>query len=108
MSRAVVIKTYGDSAICNAITQGITSAELETVRAENRRLNAVNGVRSKADEKRWKRKKRKLANKYRVKPLGPVRGTLMAYYGLAVWLVHGAFEYIWEWNRTGVRPRGRL
>lgn len=68
MTRAVVI--YGDRRIGGAIREGITSAELDMVRAENRRLNAINGVRAEGDDKRWERTRRRLARKYRIKTHG--------------------------------------
>ena len=98
MNRALVI--YGDKQIGAAIANGLTTKELELVRAENKRLNAVNGVRSEADKKRWERARRKLARKYKVKPAGRVGGAILGVYALTVLAVHRAYDYFSGWNRA--------
>ena len=101
MTRTLVI--YGDQTLGGAIGDGITTAELEQVRAENKRLSAVNGVRSEGDQKRWKRQQRRLARKYTVQPVGRVRGAILGVWGL-VWLyIVAAWRYLDEWNREGHR-----
>ena len=97
MTRAVVI--YGDRQIGNAIREGITSAELDMVRAENRRLNAINGVRAEGDEKRWPEIQADLARTYTVKRHGVVYRTLLLAWAM-LWLeIMGAYEYLSAWNR---------
>lgn len=97
MTRAVVI--YGDKRIGGAIREGITSAELETVRAENRRLQAVNGVRCEGDAKRWERTRKKLARKYAVRPVGRVEGALLGMWAYVWLMIVGAYDYLSAWNR---------
>ena len=106
MTRTLVI--YGDQTLGGAIGDGITSAELEQVRAENRRLNAVNGVRSEGDLKRWRRQQRRLARKYTVQPVGRLRGAVLGVYGLVVLYVAAAWRYLDEWNREGHRGRFKV
>ena len=98
MNRALVI--YGDRTIGNAISGGIVSAELERVQAENRHLNAVVGVRREMDAKRWKRTKRRLARKYRIKPVGRLEGAILAVWGGLLWLeIYEWYQYMSKLNR---------
>lgn len=99
--RAVVIKTAGDSALANAIVDGMTAKELDAVRAENRRLNALNGVRREGDDRRWERTKRRLARKYSIKHTGRLRGAILGLWGLLWYKVDGAVKYMQRWNREG-------
>lgn len=99
--RAIVIKSAGDGSLAGAIVEGITARELETVRAENERLNALHGVRCEGDRKRWERTKRRLARKYSVKPVGRVRGAILGLWGLLWYKVDGAVKYMQRWNREG-------
>lgn len=75
--RAVVIKTMGDVEMAAPIAEALgksviplNTREMEAVMAENRRLNAINGVRAEGDDKRWERTRRRLARKYAIKTHG--------------------------------------
>ena len=91
MTRALVIKTYGDPAWSEPMAEvlkpkQISREELEIVKAECERLKAVNGVRAIADEKRWNKTRKKLARKYTVRPVTPARGAFLLVWALS-WLV---------------------
>ena len=104
--RDVTIKC-GDPNVAEALAEGVNAVQLREVQAENARLSAVCGVRSRGDDRRWERQKRRLARKYTVKPDGRVKGALMGVYGLMVLAVHQWGDYLDEWHRTGVRPSGK-
>ena len=101
MKRATVIKLAGDSSLAGAIVEGMTVRELDAVRAENRRLNALNGVRREGDDRRWERTRRRLARKYSIKPVGRVRGAILGLWGLLWYKVFGVVRYMQRWNREG-------
>lgn len=72
MTRAMVIKTYGDPEMCDAIVDGMTqsivpvdTAELEEARAECERLRTKPALRSYGDSVRLERDCQALADKYR-------------------------------------------
>lgn len=98
MNRALVI--YGDKQIGGAIADGLTAKELEMVRAENRRLNAVNGVRSYGDSVRWESVSGALAVKYSTKPTKPVIAAILGAWALLWCAIFAAFAYLQEWNRA--------
>lgn len=105
MNRAIVVKTYGDQQIAGAIVDGmnrvpaINAAELETVKAECARLQAVNGVRAVGDQKRWNKTRKKLTRKYSVKPVGRLYGAILGAWALLWVSLLGWVEYFREWNR---------
>lgn len=99
--RATVIKLAGDSSLAGAIVEGMTVRELDAVRAENRRLNALNGVRREGDDRRWERTRRRLARKYSTKPTGRLRGAILGLWGLLWYKLDGAVKYMQKWNREG-------
>lgn len=98
MNRALVI--YGDKRIGGAIADGLTTKELEMVRAENRRLNAVNGVRSYGDSVRWESVSGALAAKYSTRPAKPFIGAILGVYALMWCAIFAAFAYLQERNRA--------
>lgn len=102
MTRAVVIKTYGDQQIAGAIVEGMAQGARPNereVEAENRQLRARDGVRREADAKRWKNTQRRLARKYTVMPVGRARGAILGAWA-CLWLgIVGWYEYLSTWNR---------
>ena len=83
---SVTIKT-ADPGMALAISEGANAVQLRQARTEITRLQAIDGVRRNGDDRRWERTRRRLARKYRVAPVGPVRGAIlgvwaMAWYGL--------------------------
>ena len=99
MNRALVI--YGDKRIGGAIADGLTAKELEMVRAENKRLNAVNGVRSYADEKRLRAACEELAAKYPTEEHGRLYGAVLGAWGLFCLAITEWVKYLQAWNREG-------
>ena len=106
MNRAIVVKTYGDSEIAGAIVDGMSkapalnAAELETVRAENVRLKALNGVRSYGDSVRLETACKALAVKYSTKHVGRLYGAILGAWALLWYEVVQWVEYFREWNRS--------
>lgn len=91
MTRAIVIKSYGDAEIASAIADGMTraipleSGELREVKAEYQRLQARDAVRAYGDEKRWQETREELAQKY-----GPER------HGRLYWAVLSLWAWMWD------------
>ena len=104
--RAVVIKTVGDVEMAAPIAEALgksviplNAREMELVKAENKRLNAINGVRAEADAKRWRKTRRRLARKYAITPHGRAyRAALLAW--AMVWMEIIEWYRCFEaWNR---------
>lgn len=108
-NRALVIKTYGNPAMCGAILDGIErkvipleSDELAAVKAEYARLQAEHktlaareAVRQKADDERWQETKADLEAQYAVKPHGMVYNAVLLVWAI-MWLLIGAgFARLW-------------
>ena len=91
MKRAVVVKMYGDADIAAQIAEPFTKVipvddgQMQMVIAENKRLNALNGVRSYGDSVRWQTVSDALAVKYATKPMGRVRGAVLTAWA-CLWL----------------------
>lgn len=81
----VTIKT-ADPHMAAGIAEGAATVALRTMERENRQLKAREGVRARADEKRWHRTQKRLARKYTVKPVGRARGAILGAWAL-VWTV---------------------
>ena len=82
--RALVIKTYGDPAMCGAIVDGITpkviplnNKELTELKAELAKMKAREEMRHKAEDDRWEEEKQALALQYRVRPHGKIYNALL-------------------------------
>lgn len=110
MNRAIVI--YGDREIGNAVADGMVRAlplsngEMEVVLAENKRLNALNGVRSYGNIARYQEAIARLNARYIRKGMGMYTPQHGAVYGaiLGVWAclwvsLMGWAEYFRAWNR---------
>lgn len=92
VKRAVVMRGFGDPAMVGAIMDGMTqkmipldAGELTAVKAELGRLQVRHGLMVYGNERRFKAAARRKAIKYRVKPVGPVKGAILGLWGL-VWL----------------------
>ena len=85
MSSRITIKT-SDPHMAAGIAEGAATVALRTMERENRQLKAREGVRARADEKRWQRTQKRLARKYTVKPVGRARGAVLGAWAL-VWTV---------------------
>lgn len=108
-NRALVIKTYGDPAMCGAILDGINrqviplnNEELEAVKAEYNRLKADydelearDAVRQSADETRWLAKKAELDRKYTPRYHGKVYNALLLVYVILFLLIDTGFARLW-------------
>ena len=76
MNRVVIVKMYGDMADAQKIAEPFTKVipvddgKMQMVIAENKRLNALNGVRSYGDSVRWQTVADALAVKYQPKHHG--------------------------------------
>ena len=113
MTRAVVIKTYGDPEIAGAIVQAIDNrvipldsaelaavkAELAAVKAAKRRQDARDGVRAAGDDKRWLAIQEDMARNYAVRQPGKVRGTLLGIWALMWMDLLEIYRYMARWNR---------
>jgi len=88
-----------DPRMIAGIADGANAVALREAKAENKQLKARDGVRREADEKRWKSTKRKLARKYRVRPVGKARGAILGAWAL-LWLdILGWYDYFKRLNR---------
>lgn len=91
IKRAVVIRMYGDADMAAQIAEPMTKVipvddgKMQMVIAENKRLNALNGVRSYGDSVRFESVSKALAIKYAVKPVGRVRGAILTAWA-CLWL----------------------
>ena len=100
MTRALVIRTAGDAQIAHAVAEGMNAVELQRVRRECARLQAQVGVRRYCEDKRWRQTRRRLARKYAVKPVGPVRGAILGVWG-GLWLaLDNMYRRLSRWNRS--------
>ena len=106
--RGVVIRTYGDRTITDAIMDGmergmqpLNRSELAVVKAENEKMReARDGVRQYGDDKRWPETRRALAQQYHVRPCGRVRGALLLAWAL-VWMeIFDWYMYLQRMNRS--------
>jgi hypothetical protein len=83
MKRAVVVKMYGDADIAAQIAEPMTrvipvdDGQMQMVIAENKRLNALNGVRAYGDSVRWQTVADAMAVKYAVKRHGRLYGAIL-------------------------------
>ena len=112
-NRALVIKTYGNvpmrEAIRGAILDSATreviplnNEELEAVKAEYNRLKADydeleprDAVRQSADETRWLAKKAELAEQYAPRHHGKVYNALLLVYVILFLLIDAGFARLW-------------
>lgn len=94
----VTIKT-SDPRFAIAISEGIATQELQMVKAECKRLNAINGVRAYGDSVRWQSVAGALAVKYSTRPHGRLYDAVLGLWAL-MWLnILEWHAYLQAWNR---------
>lgn len=106
MNKALVIRTVGDPAMCDAIADGLTcrvipldDGELETVRAECKKLKEENGLLSFGNDLRFSAACEELDDKYAPDYHGPVYWTILKFWAM-IWLgISNVYEYLAAWNR---------
>ena len=108
MKRAVVVRMFGDADMAAQIAEPMTKVipvddgQMRMVIAENRRLNALNGVRSYGDSVRWQTVADALAVKYSTPTHGRLYEAVLGVWAL-LWLsINEWYEYFKAWNREGV------
>ena len=107
MTRAIVIKRYGDPAMSGAIADGMTKviemdvASIAAVRAECERLKALNDIRRYADGIRLDAACNALATKYPPEHHGRLYGAVLGLWGLLWTVIYEVYDYFSEWNRRG-------
>lgn len=105
IKRAVVVRMYGDADMATQIADPMTKVipvddgRMQMVIAENKRLTALNGVRSYGDSVRWQTVADALAVKYQSKRHGRLYGAILGVWAL-IWLtLIGMADYLTAWNR---------
>ena len=99
MKRAVAIRVFGNPAMGCALGSALTTKELELVKAENKRLDALNGVRAYGDEKRWQDVRNELATKYTTRPANKLSGAILGLWALLWTVIFGWYAKLSAWNR---------
>ena len=99
MKRAVAIRVFGNPSVGCAIGAALTTKELELVKAENKRLDALNGVRAYGDEIRWQETREELAAKYTIRPANRVTGAILGLWALLWTVIFGWYAKLSAWNR---------
>ena len=105
MTRAIVIKTIGDTDIGNAIADGMTRAipldngELNQVKAEYQRLQARDAVRAYGEEKRWQETREALARKYAPERHGRLYWAVLALWAWVWYEFSEWVAFLQAWNR---------
>ena len=100
MKRAVVVKMYGDADMAAQIAEPMTKVipvddgQMRMVIAENKRLNALNGVRSYGDSVRWQTVADALAVKYQVKRHGRLYGAILTAWACIWYGLYALAEYL--------------
>ena len=101
MNRATVIRAHGNPEIAGAIADGMREAEMKLMRTQYARLEAVNGVRCEADDRRWEKTKKRLAKKYRVEKPGRAYEIVVGAWAMLWYGIYSMFDYLRKWNREG-------
>lgn len=106
MTKALVIKTMGDASMAGAIADAMTqriipinSREVRALRAERDRLLAQKTLRNFGDDQRWRRTKRRMARKYRVKQHGKLYWAVVKPWALLWYGIDIAAKSMMAWNR---------
>ena len=94
----ITIKT-SDPQMAGAIAEGAATIELRTMQEQFGKLQAREGVRAEAENRRWERTKRKLARKYAVRPVGRVEGAILGAWGLLWYGINKAYDRLSAINR---------
>lgn len=105
MKRAVVVRMFGDADLAAQIAEPMTRVipvdddQMQMVIAENKRLNALNGVRSYGDSVRFESVSKAMAVKYSTPSHGRLYEAILGVWALLWLTVHEWFEYFQAWNR---------
>ena len=100
IKRAVVVRMYGDADMAAQIAEPMTKVipvddgRMQMVIAENKRLNALNGVRSYGDSVRWQTVADELAVKYATKPMGRLHGAILTAWACIWYGLYALAEYL--------------
>lgn len=100
IKRAVVVRMYGDADMAAQIAEPMTKVipvddgRMQMVIAENKRLNALNGVRSYGDSVRYETACKALAVKYATKPIGRVHGAILTVWACVWYGLYNLAEYL--------------
>lgn len=89
----ITIKTNSPQ-IAGAIAEGAATVELRTMREELGKLQAREGVRAEAANRRWERTKRRLARKYATRPVGRLEGAVLGVWGLLWYGINKAYDRV--------------
>lgn len=106
MKRAIVIRSYGDAQIGEAIVSAIErmipdySEVLRMVIEENNALKAKEAVRIYGDNKRWPEIKEELDRIYAVEKHGRIYNAFMGIVGMACIAVDKAYKRLSAINRS--------
>ena len=107
MKKCVVVKLYGNMEDAPKIAEPFTKVipvddrQMQMVIAENKRLNALNGVRSYGDSVRFESVSKALTVKYSTPKHGRLYGAVWGVIGGLVLAINGWYEYFKAWNREG-------
>lgn len=105
MKKCVVVKLYGNMEDAPKIAEPFTKVipvddgRMQMVIAENKRLNALNGVRSYGDAVRFEDVQKALAVKYPTEHHGRLYGAIWGFIGYLVLAMDGWYQYFRAWNR---------
>ena len=94
------INIKGDPRMAAAIAEGANAVALRDLQERYDKLQARYGVRLYGDDKRWERTRRRLARKYRIEPVGRVKGAILGVWGLCILGVDAAYKRLAAWNRS--------
>lgn len=104
MTRALVIRKYGDPALADALVTGVVAGSkkkpCDSVRRVAMHQHTPEEWAQMTEEVREERK--------RIRADGPVKRAILSIYGLIVLYVAAAWRYLDEWNRRGKRGKFRL
>ena len=105
MTRAIVIKTYGDPAWSGPMADTVArviemdAESIAAVRAECDRLRALNDIHRYADGIRLDAACRALATKYPPERHGRLYGAILGAWGLLWTVIYEVYDYLSAWNR---------
>lgn len=103
MTRAIVIKRYGDPALSRAIAEGMTCTayqadqQIDVMKAELARYKDKHALRVYGDEKRLRIARRELARKYSIKHHGRAYNAILGFYGLLILCASNTTQKIVKW-----------
>ena len=100
MKKCVVVKLYGNMEDAPKIVEPFTKVipvddgQMQMVIAENKRLNALNGVRAYGDSVRFESVSKALAIKYATKPMGRLHGAILTAWACIWYGLYALAEYL--------------